>query len=265
MGKGALEMEKLLAKARKLNWILQKSAEGEISFDEICEILSDLMNSNVYVVGKKGKVYGTHFKNKEDDITVVDEETNAEILPGKYCEQMLKVQETKENITKEEAESFFPQDAAAPNKYNTLIPILGGGQRLGTLMITRYDEEYGMGDILLGEYSSTILGIEIERRQNQEVESEIRRRGAVQMAIGTLSYTEIEAIKQIISELQDMEGLVVSSKIADRFNITRSVVVNALRKLESAGIIESRSLGMKGTHIKILNNKLKEELDRLNF
>ena len=34
--------------------------------------------------------------------------------------------------------------------------------------------------------------------------------------------------------------------------ITRSVIVNALRKLESAGIIESKSLGMKGTYIKVL-------------
>lgn len=33
---------------------------------------------------------------------------------------------------------------------------------------------------------------------------------------------------------------------ADRIEITRSVIVNALRKLESAGIIESRSLGRKG-------------------
>ena len=41
-----------------------------------------------------------------------------------------------------------------------------------------------------------------------------------------------------------------ASKIADRVGITRSVIVNALRKLESAGVIESRSLGMKGTYIK---------------
>ncbi|HBM75829.1 MAG TPA: GTP-sensing pleiotropic transcriptional regulator CodY, partial [Clostridiaceae bacterium] len=40
------------------------------------------------------------------------------------------------------------------------------------------------------------------------------------------------------------------------------VIVNALRKLESAGVIESRSLGMKGTHIKILNDKLLEELKK---
>ncbi len=40
--------------------------------------------------------------------------------------------------------------------------------------------------------------------------------------------------------------VIVASKVADRVGITRSVIVNALRKLESAGVIESRSLGMKG-------------------
>jgi transcriptional pleiotropic repressor len=54
----------------------------------------------------------------------------------------------------------------------------------------------------------------------------------------------------------------VASKIADRARITRSVIVNALRKLESAGVIESKSLGMKGTHIKILNAHLIEEMKK---
>ena len=42
--------------------------------------------------------------------------------------------------------------------------------------------------------------------------------------------------------------------------VTRSVIVNAFRKLESAGIIESRSLGMKGTFIKVLSPLFVEEL-----
>ena len=45
--------------------------------------------------------------------------------------------------------------------------------------------------------------------------------------------------------------------------ITRSVIVNALRKLESAGVVEVRSLGMKGTYIRILNDYLLEELERI--
>ena len=52
----------------------------------------------------------------------------------------------------------------------------------------------------------------------------------------------------------------MASKIADRVGITRSVIVNALRKFESAGVIESRSSGMKGTYIKVLNDYIFDEL-----
>ena len=55
----------------------------------------------------------------------------------------------------------------------------------------------------------------------------------------------------------------MASKIANRVGITRSVIVNALRKLESASVIESRSLGMKGTFIKILNNNFLAELEKV--
>ena len=55
----------------------------------------------------------------------------------------------------------------------------------------------------------------------------------------------------------------MASKIADRVGITRSVIVNALRKFESAGVIESRSSGMKGTYIKVLNDVVFEEIEEL--
>ena len=67
----------------------------------------------------------------------------------------------------------------------------------------------------------------------------------------------------IFDELDGNEGILVASRIADRVGITRSVIVNALRKFESAGVIESRSSGMKGTYIKVLNDAVFEELDNL--
>ena len=85
----------------------------------------------------------------------------------------------------------------------------------------------------------------------------------VRSAIGTLSYSEMEAIVHIFEELDGREGILVASKIADRVGITRSVIVNALRKFESAGVIESRSSGMKGTYIKVLNDSVYEEIDKL--
>ena len=43
----------------------------------------------------------------------------------------------------------------------------------------------------------------------------------------------------------------------------RSVNVNALRKFESAGVIEARSSGMKGTYIKVVNDFVFEELEKI--
>ena len=67
----------------------------------------------------------------------------------------------------------------------------------------------------------------------------------------------------IFEELNGMEGILVASKIADKVGITRSVIVNALRKFESAGVIESRSSGMKGTYIKVLNDMVFDEVEKL--
>ena len=77
------------------------------------------------------------------------------------------------------------------------------------------------------------------------------------------SFSELEAITHIFEELDGNEGILVASKIADRVGITRSVIVNALRKFESAGVIESRSSGMKGTYIKVLNDVVFDELKAL--
>ena len=84
----------------------------------------------------------------------------------------------------------------------------------------------------------------------------IRNTVKVQIALKTLSFSELRAVEHILNELDGMEGLVVASRVADRVGITRSVIVNALRKLESANVIQSKSLGMKGTFIRILNNNL---------
>ena len=98
---------------------------------------------------------------------------------------------------------------------------------------------------------------------NEESAEENRKIQIVKSAISTLSFSELEAIIHIFDELDGSEGILVASKIADRVGITRSVIVNALRKFESAGVIESRSSGMKGTYIKVLNDVVFDELDRV--
>lgn len=253
----------LLDKIRKMNWVLQEATTGAFSFNDLCKILSELEDANVYVVNRNGKVLGVHYRIETESAAIVDPETGIEKFPAEYSEALLKVTETMINVSHEEALEIFKYEYDTFEKYYLIIPIISGGQRLGTLVATRYTPKFSAEDVILGEYGATVIGLEVLRRKTMEHEEEIRKTSVVQMAIATLSYSEIEAVRQIFKELKGSEGLLVASKIADRSGITRSVIVNALRKLESAGVIETRSLGMKGTHIKILNNKFSEELEKL--
>ena len=93
----------------------------------------------------------------------------------------------------------------------------------------------------------------MRRSLNEESAAELRKKQMVRTAVGALSVSEVEAVRYILDELNGREGILVASKVAERVGITRSVIVNALRKLESAEIIEARSSGMEGTYIRILN------------
>ena len=125
------------------------------------------------------------------------------------------------------------------------------------------DKKYDIDDIILSEYGTTVVGLEMLRSVKEEDAEIVRNQQIVKSAINTLSFSEIEAITHVFDELDNKEGVLVASKIADRVGITRSVIVNALRKFESAGVIESHSSGMKGTYIKVLNDEVFTELAKI--
>ena len=256
--------ENLLQKTRRLNKALQSSGSNPVSFQKLSKILSEILDANVYIASKKGRVLGYELSTGFDCDIIQAEVVKEKRFPKKYNDQLLKVSETKENV-EEITECVFDEisECDYPDKIATVIPINSGGERLGTLVLARFGRKFTEDDLVLAEYSATIVGMEILRSESEQIEEEARKKAVVQMAIGTLSYSELEAMEHIFEELDGPEGLLVASKVADRVGITRSVIVNALRKFESAGVIESRSLGMKGTHIKILNDKLLEELDKV--
>ncbi|MCL2493200.1 MAG: GTP-sensing pleiotropic transcriptional regulator CodY [Clostridiales bacterium] len=259
-------MEKtILDKVRRLNWVLQESTTGVFSFADLAKILSDLIDGNVYILNFAGKIIGVHYTIRSDSAAIEDPETGQESMPKEYNDELIKVTETQSNLQGEDALKIFKYDYDTYEKLHTIIPIMGGRERVGTLVLTRYAPPFDDEDLVLGEYGATVVGLEIRRIETLQRQEEARVKTSMQKAISTLSYSEIEAVQRIFAELPGSEGLLVASKIADRSGITRSVIVNALRKLESASIIESRSLGMKGTYIKILNDKFVDELGRYTY
>ncbi|WP_054706788.1 GTP-sensing pleiotropic transcriptional regulator CodY [Shouchella patagoniensis] len=254
----------LLTRTRKINEMLQKTSGQHVNFREMAMTLRDAIGSNVFVVSRRGKLLGFSIEEEiENDRMkkMLDERQ----FPEEYTDGLFKIEDTSANIDVDSEYTAFPVENRDLFKtgLTTVVPIKGGGQRLGTLILSRLQNAFSDDDLILAEYGATVVGMEILHEKTQEIEEEARSKAVVQMAISSLSYSELEAVEHIFEELDGREGLLVASKIADRVGITRSVIVNALRKLESAGVIESRSLGMKGTYIKVLNDKFLLELDRL--
>ncbi|EGQ27316.1 GTP-sensing transcriptional pleiotropic repressor CodY [Sporosarcina newyorkensis 2681] len=255
----------LLVKTRKINAMLQEGAGGPVNFKEMAEELSDVIDCNAFIVSRKGKLLGleVHHQIENDRMKKMFEDRK---FPEEYTNNLFAIQETSPNLDIDNEHTVFPVENKDLFKdgLTTIVPIIGGGERLGTLILARLKEVFTEDDLILAEYGATVVGMEILREKSEEIEHEARSKAVVQMAINSLSYSEHEAIEHIFRELDGNEGLLVASKIADRVGITRSVIVNALRKLESAGVIESRSLGMKGTYIKVLNDKFLTELEKHN-
>ncbi|MCI8992346.1 MAG: GTP-sensing pleiotropic transcriptional regulator CodY [Eubacterium sp.] len=249
----------LLDKTRKINKLLHNNNSSKVVFNDICEVLTEILYSNILVISRKGKVLGTsHCHGIEDIKELIDNEVGGYVDPL-LNERLLGILSTKENVNLETL--GFIVDV---NKYCAIItPIDIAGERLGTLFVYRCEKSYDIDDIILSEYGTTVVGLEMMRSVNEENAEETRKKQIVKSAISTLSFSELEAITHIFDEMNGKEGILVASKIADRVGITRSVIVNALRKFESAGVIESRSSGMKGTYIKVLNDVVFDELEEI--
>ncbi|TCK97883.1 transcriptional pleiotropic repressor [Natranaerovirga hydrolytica] len=248
----------LLDKTRKINKLLQKTSSERVIFSDICEVLNEILQSNTLVISKKGKVLGVKNESEFGIITEFLQGNIGEYIDLQLNERLLNILSTKENV------NLATLGFSNVDEYSgIIIPIDIAGERLGTLFLYRKSNDYNLEDIILGEYGATVVGLEIMRSVKEESDEETRKMTIVKSAIGTLSFSELEAILHIFEELNGPEGILVASKIADSVGITRSVIVNALRKFESAGVIESRSLGMKGTYIKVLNDILLEELNKM--
>ena len=250
----------LLDKTRKINQLLHNNNTSKVVFNDICDVLTGILNSNILVISRKGKVLGVGLCDGVEEIRELIVDRVGGYIDPLLNERLLGVLSTKENVNLETL--GFEGDNV--RKYQAIInPIDIAGERLGTVFMYRNDRPYDIEDIIVSEYGTTVVGLEMMRAVHEENAEEDRKQQVVKSAFNTLSFSELEAIIHIFDELDGEEGILVASKIADRVGITRSVIVNALRKFESAGVIESRSSGMKGTYIKVLNEVIFDELEEI--
>ena len=202
----------LLDKTRKINKLLHNNHSARVEFNDMCAVLSGILESNILVISRKGKVLGTGYYEGVEVISELVYDKVGGFVDEMLNERLLSVLSTKENVNL----STLGFTIENVKKFQALIaPVEIAGERLGTLFMYKSDSSYEIDDIILSEYGTTVVGLEMMRS-------------------------------------------------VDNVGITRSVIVNALRKFESAGVIDCKSSGMKGTYIKVVNEYVFEELSKLD-
>jgi transcriptional pleiotropic repressor len=244
-----MEIEIILEKTRRLNLLLQKAVGQLIDLPKLAPELRILTEAQVYIIDGKGNVLGQSGEGEFSQTIVLPEEVKGGALSAQLFDWISRQEKSVINIERKGRDGF-----------GLFASVSGLSARVVTIAYIRDEDSFESSDIMLAEYGANVAAMQLQRNQEQKMELEARKKTVVQLAMEVLSYSELEAVKHIFNEIEGSEGFLVASKLAEEYRLTRSVIVNALRKLESAGVINSRSLGMKGTYIKVLNDYLYQEL-----
>lgn len=255
----------LLERVRKVNQIILQSMENDLDVESASDALAGIIDASVLVINRRGKLLGSVLSKQLSCRRLRDYLEAESSLPDYYnLPSLLKSEESR--INEIYRLSVCPLDdskgSSCPHGdiYIIAVPILSGTDSLGAILLHRHKKPFEHNDLILAEIGAAIIGMILMRLKAERDEEEKWYRDMAGVAFESLSFSEVEAIEEIFKNLTDNENIIVASKIADDLGITRSVIVNALRKFESAGIIESRSLGMKGTYIRLKNPFALEEI-----
>ena len=91
----------LLDKTRKINKLLHNNNSSKVVFNDICAVLTEILDSNVLVVSKKGKILGVSKSNKVREISELITESVGSHIDNMLNERLLSVLSKKENVNLE--------------------------------------------------------------------------------------------------------------------------------------------------------------------
>lgn len=255
--------KKILEFTKDINNMIQQDLATVPALNELCTMTVSCIQADVVILDLEGRLV-TESRLREDGFAFNTRQMeNGRYIDSQLNDQFRNIVESSENVN---LNNFYIKNIAKTElkKYVAAIfPLSLATVRLGTLVFMKEGMALSTEELCVAEITNVVATLIMSYSKNQEDAEVSRKLSVVKSALSTLSYSELDAIVHIFGELDSSEGLLVASKVADRVGITRSVIVNALRKFESAGVIETRSLGMKGTYIKVLNDSLITELNKL--
>ncbi len=157
--------------------------------------------------------------------------------------------------------------AVVEREINTRITAVAAGKRVygeelypcrikikGVVICSEYN-------VLKANYSYLLFAITVIKEKMLFEKAADLYKSVVKAAVNGLTAGERLGARAVLDEIKGSNGTVVTKDISQSTNIGRSVILNGLRKLECAGIIEMHSKGAGGTEVSILYSGVREYLE----
>lgn len=239
-----MSLQAILTQMQTLHRAAARRQGETCDFGRFAETLADLLGGRTAIIGDDGSILAAvGFGRVVADAFRLTPGANRQLLA--ICEPTTLKHFTFTGTTGGHGSSSS-FDLILANV--TVYPIEGGGRRFGTLLVSAPKSDAGR---ILAHQASLLLALELACAKLAKEAADVESSGEVESALESLSFTESRAVHALLAEFEGPEQCLVVSAVADKGRVARSVMVTALRKLESAGIIETRSLGRKGTWIRI--------------
>lgn len=242
----------LLDRTRRITGLLQSQGPGRVTCSDLVHVLTQTLGGPVALISDQSKVIAASVGTKLKVGAVLDDGSTHALMG---CAEATVLRGVRM------AGRLHGEPVHLATDRALILPVFGGGQRLGTLVVGKELDEAGL---VLAELAGVIVGLKLLHDHQEGARVQSHRAMAARMAVSALSYSEAAAVAHAFQALGGSDGLLVAAHVAHRTGFTRSTLVKALRKLESAGVIATHSLGKKGTYIQVLNPNVLDQVARLS-
>lgn len=258
-------MVDIVRQIQKLNQILYNSMENAVTLSQFCQQLSKVLQTNIYFFYPNGNIF-CYATSEEYPCAYTELSMQSSVLPERYKSFFDGVERSVFNVYEGKPQCTYKDIGSCVygERYYSIVPIhyyASTAEKAGMLMV-RYGAPFENDEIVLCEYASIVASMVLFYSAQSTINENALQKAASLLAVSSLSEGETKAACIILDQIDrdTDEGTVVLAKITAKAFVAQSVASSALKKLESAGVIITKSYGVKGKYIKIRNTYLRSQL-----
>lgn len=257
-------MDTIVSKIHRLNMVFTRSATTVIPLDALCDELCDILGCNIYLFDTEGHIFAYSVADVFH-CPYTDCSLSAQELPLRYME-LFKANDTSIVDRYEGDPKCTYEDVGRcqfNNRYYSIYPVYSVLKKVSGILFIRYEDSFSEAEKILCEYTCAIVSLEMLRQEQEKAHRISKEAAKAKLAVDSLTYSERRAACAALQKIEWCRGEVFLNCIATQTYTAPSTVSGALKKLELATMIETKSRGVKGMHIQVLNSNLRSELEEL--